>query len=101
MPSSPPIIQNIVSLTPRSLRITWTEIDSGSWHGQPSGYCVTYQERGSTQNNIQNISNPLDTSTIITYLKPHTLYYVQVAARTGAGCGVKDRSSLVTKEDGK
>ena len=101
MPSSPPLIKNITSPTPRSLRITWTEIDSRSWHGEPSGYCVTYHTTGSNQSDIKDISNLSQLSTILISLKPYTRYYVQVAAKTGAGCGAHDTTSYVTLEDGK
>ena len=81
------------------MRLSWTSIDSGSWHGIRSGYCVTYQTRDSNQNNIQE--NNFQLTTMITSLKPYTRYYVQVAAKTGAGCGAQDKTSYVTPEDGE
>ncbi len=101
MPSSPPLITNITSPTPRSMRLSWTSIDSGSWHGIPSGYCVTYQTRDSNQNHFQEIENRSQLTTMITSLKPYTRYHVQVAAKTGAGCGAQDKTSYVTPEDGE
>ena len=101
VPSSSPLIKNITSFTSRSLMLIWTAIDNGSWHGVPRGYCVTYQARGSSQSDIQEIQDPSQLSANITSLKPYTRYYVQVAAKTGAGCGAQDRTSHVTMEDGK
>jgi hypothetical protein len=100
VPSVPPEITNITS-TSTSLEVTWTRIDDLYWHGVPRGYCVTYQARGSSQSDIQEIQDPSQLSANITSLKPYTRYYVQVAAKTGAGCGAQDRTSHVTMEDGK
>jgi hypothetical protein len=101
VPTSPPLIKNITSPTSRSLRLTWTEIGSQSWHGVPSGYCVTYQSTSSNQSEIKVIPNVSQLSTMLTSVKPYTRYNVQVAAKTRAGCGVQDATSYVTLEDGK
>ena len=101
VPSVPPEIINITSPTSSSIQLRWTRINNLYWHGRPRGYCVTYQTRGSNRSNVQGLQDPSQLSTVISFLKPYTRYYVQVAAKTGAGCGAKGRTSQVTLENGK
>ena len=71
-------------------------------HGVHRGYCVYVHETGGNIMKMLNISNTQQVGSIISGLKPFTKYFVQVAARTTPGCGVKsEKLTAQTLEDSK
>ena len=79
--------------------MSWKELKT-SLNGILRGYCIYFKETEKTNGILSNRSIS-QLNVTINNLKPFTRYYVEVAARTTPGCGVKSELNHLTQEDGK
>lgn len=79
--------------------MNWKELVT-SLNGILRGYCIYFKETEKTYGILPD-HNISQMELTITDLIPFTRYYLQVAAKTTPGCGVKSEVNYLTREDGK
>ena len=102
-PAKGPTITSI-TLTARSLKVTWNKLSSDDSNGEIAKYEVFYQlgSTVSTSSAKRTLTGVENTTVELTGLKPATMYTVAVRAFTKIGPGpLGDAMSQTTSESSK